>query len=1443
MAFIKTTFQLFTQHLGNSDAGTYIGTTGEIFYDPNVGILKLSDGQTPGGISITSGGSAGAFDPTAYYTRAAVDGKFAALLGTADAQGDTLGELQTNIDGKLSLAGGTLTGPAYYMSMPVGVNELTNKNYVDTKISASITASLAALNTDVVTEGALNKYFTAAAFDSSFATSITSATKTPGIVRTVNGSAPNAIGNVSISLTATETGVLADRPAVAADGTLYVITGDPDPANDGRSFLWNSSTAAWVELAPSDMAANDARYVNIATDTMAGPLLLAADPLAPLEAATKQYVDNLTHTLNDLTDVVTTGATAGQALVYNGTGWVAATPPAAVSNLADLLDVSDVAPTAGQVLAWDVAASEWKPTSATAAAAGVIDSLLDVDTTTVEPVVGSKLVFDGANWVPTLPTDVLLAEGHTFGRVFAYGKKIIVMGSWVAENSAVSANQSKSRFLPIEDGASKWDKLWCLDKNIFALGDGKLYGYGANGRFQLVQASTGAVNNSLKPITHTSIFGPGITVLNFWSATVSNNLADGAFPMYAHVNDNGVLKTYGWSWNLSGMLGIASTTENITVPTIIPQLTGKSIKQIYNAGQISVVTTADGEVWTAGYDQHGTSGSGTKLNARTSFIQAKLNATTFVTGAKEAVINFANGAGVVGHILLNDGTVLGSGYNGYNNLAIGNTTEQVYFSPAKTSASATLQGVTKIYPHYGGFVALCSNGDVYSAGQNWDAHQGDGTARNAVNVYAKKINSNVDYIYVAPNPRGYTTLWQRDATTKKLYFSGDCSDYHAGGINKAATNPQPNREYVPFPDYDGEYAVEIIGLGGVSSGNDAYLGTMFKTNKGNVYHTGGYTGGEITSASVYIAIPEIINDYFDEPTTIGVSVSGGGSGTVVGTLDDLTDVTVTAPTTGQVLAYNGAQWVPSSVASPTLAAEFGEVIRSTLYSLSTGTASTTIQDFTLPSAGVWEVSYILDAYTAGASQTDQFVFQIEDASNNILNGSINDMFITDAANIRTTITQTVRITTTGATTYSLKARRVAGILTIDANRAKVIWKKISGLLPMTGTSQYHSSALSTVLVGGGNVAQDMTSVSNVTGNIPFTAGVWTLNAGVTYELFSSLTYDAAGNGSQIADTAVAFVDATTNISLPNQTGSLIITSIFQSRGIARNGVNRFIYTPTTNQTIKLRVTYQNGPGNLSAQTYISQIGSFTVNNTGATALSALSDTAITAPAIGSKLQWNGTKWVAAKDNAAVTGSAPLYYEAGLGDTQEALTGLGFTLSDEAAKQQNIAGNFNSAGIRLINTVGAGGKGSVTWNPNIDWTKNVRISFRMFIPNALTVDDIIVGMAGNSDASQAIEMSIDPYTGSYKVRKNNVNITTVPWANSPAGDPTGQWSRFVAEIITVNGKRILKLMRWVGGEPQIAASGDVTGVGTEFGGLYFYAWNGSAIPSNNVLLQSCQVEYI
>jgi hypothetical protein len=52
------TFKLFADKMGGRQADDYIGTEGEIFYDPTTTSLRISDGETVGGLSLSTGGGA-----------------------------------------------------------------------------------------------------------------------------------------------------------------------------------------------------------------------------------------------------------------------------------------------------------------------------------------------------------------------------------------------------------------------------------------------------------------------------------------------------------------------------------------------------------------------------------------------------------------------------------------------------------------------------------------------------------------------------------------------------------------------------------------------------------------------------------------------------------------------------------------------------------------------------------------------------------------------------------------------------------------------------------------------------------------------------------------------------------------------------------------------------------------------------------------------------------------------------------------------------------------------------------------------------------------------------------------------------------------------------------------------------------------------------------------
>jgi len=53
MAIQNTTFRVFVEKLGSSEATDFIGNEGDLFFDPNTPELRLSDGSTPGGAVIS----------------------------------------------------------------------------------------------------------------------------------------------------------------------------------------------------------------------------------------------------------------------------------------------------------------------------------------------------------------------------------------------------------------------------------------------------------------------------------------------------------------------------------------------------------------------------------------------------------------------------------------------------------------------------------------------------------------------------------------------------------------------------------------------------------------------------------------------------------------------------------------------------------------------------------------------------------------------------------------------------------------------------------------------------------------------------------------------------------------------------------------------------------------------------------------------------------------------------------------------------------------------------------------------------------------------------------------------------------------------------------------------------------------------------------------------
>jgi hypothetical protein len=88
-------------------------------------------------------------------------------------------------------------------------------------------------------------------------------------VKTVNGIAPDGTGNVAVALGNVSTGLPGAYPAGAVEGDIFIVSGSTTE-NNGKTYIYDGS--AWQEISGPDMAAYDARYVNVAGDTMTGTL-------------------------------------------------------------------------------------------------------------------------------------------------------------------------------------------------------------------------------------------------------------------------------------------------------------------------------------------------------------------------------------------------------------------------------------------------------------------------------------------------------------------------------------------------------------------------------------------------------------------------------------------------------------------------------------------------------------------------------------------------------------------------------------------------------------------------------------------------------------------------------------------------------------------------------------------------------------------------------------------------------------------------------------------------------------------------------------------------------------------------------------------------------------------------------------------------------------------
>lgn len=285
--------------------------------------------------------------------------------------------------------------------------------------------------------------------------------------------------------------------------------------------------------------------------------------------------------------------------------------------------------------------------------------------------------------------------------------------------------------------------------------------------------------------------------------------------------------------------------------------------------------------------------------------------------------------------------------------------------------------------------------------------------------------------------------------------------------------------------------------------------------------------------------------------------------------------------------------------------------------------------FTLPTAGRWEVTYHI--FHIPLENTENVQYRILKTSNStMVAGSLSSGANNGASgHVDIAISQTVYINTTGAETFAVQGFAAGSELVWQpsASNSKVIWKKIGGFLPVLGTSLDYVQVSGTTIytLGANGTAISPTSPATV-GNIPYAAGVFTLEAGKTYRLEGAIGFPNAAS-----DIIYQWRDITNSVWL-GVAGTVIRATAAETN--SRNALASAIFTPSVSTTVRLQVILggassvdASGDGRRTFMT-ITQLGSSaTTQFTGATAALAGTGGFVPAPAAGQQntfLQGNGT---------------------------------------------------------------------------------------------------------------------------------------------------------------------------------------------------------------------------
>uniref|UniRef100_H2YDC3 BTB domain-containing protein n=1 Tax=Ciona savignyi TaxID=51511 RepID=H2YDC3_CIOSA len=213
---------------------------------------------------------------------------------------------------------------------------------------------------------------------------------------------------------------------------------------------------------------------------------------------------------------------------------------------------------------------------------------------------------------------------------------------------------------------------------------------------------------------------------------------------------------YTWGHNSYMQLGNGGTAPGVQ-PSLLSRHINHRVVQVSCGSHHSMVLTAEGEVYTWGYNNCGQIGSGSTAN------QGSPRKVTACIGSKR--ISDISCGQTTSIAVTDSGEVYSWGYNGNGQLGVGNNVNQT--NPCRIAA---LQGVvvTQVVCGYAHALALTDNGSVFGWGANSYGQLGSGNKANTVTPLQVATNigrvttiaaTHYSHSSAARNQHGHIYMW------------------------------------------------------------------------------------------------------------------------------------------------------------------------------------------------------------------------------------------------------------------------------------------------------------------------------------------------------------------------------------------------------------------------------------------------------------------------------------------------------------------------------------------------------------------------------------------------------------------------------------------------------------------------------------------------------------